>query len=170
MGLYKCSSDPDADSPCPCATSRSIDPSDLSESNRRELGHGEALEAMTSAPTCPECGEACLPQALLFDEDYSDHGFYQFEKLQEWFDEAQAFVFVGTSMAVTLTSLAQEEARDKKVKVFNFNIDDEPERAATRTLKWHDVCGPAEETLPRLVDAVKALTRKTVDPKQCAEN
>ncbi len=57
---------------------------------------------------------------------------------------------------MTLTALALEEARSRKLLVFNINIDDEPERAARPTLKWYDICGPAEELLPRLADLVAA--------------
>ncbi|CAN0559526.1 unnamed protein product, partial [Ectocarpus sp. 12 AP-2014] len=52
---------------------------------------------------CPGCGEASSPMSLLFDEDYDSHSFYEFEKAEDWFKEADAVVFVGTSFAVTLT-------------------------------------------------------------------
>ena len=52
---------------------------------------------------CPYCGGPSPPIALLFDEDYDSHSFYDFERIEEWFAEADAVVFVGTSFAVTLT-------------------------------------------------------------------
>lgn len=124
---------------------------------RRQLGHGvDTPDPMgTTPPPCPACGSAaCLPQALLFDEDYSDHEFYQFDNLQKWFSEAEAFLFVGTSFAVTLTSLAVEEARLRKLPMFNMNIDDDPERTGRPTLRWHDIVGQAEVSLPLLQEAV----------------
>jgi hypothetical protein len=59
-------------------------------------------------------------------------------------------VFVGTSFAVTLTSLAMDQVKARKLRCFNFNIDPEPERAAAPTLRWSDIVGPAEVTLPLL--------------------
>lgn len=41
--------------------------------------------------------------SLLFDEDYDSHSFYHFDKAEDWFKDADAIVFVGTSFAVTLT-------------------------------------------------------------------
>lgn len=57
---------------------------------------------------CPGCGEASSPMSLLFDEDYDSHSFYDFEKAEDWFKEADAVVFVGTSFAVTLTCASQK--------------------------------------------------------------
>jgi NAD-dependent SIR2 family protein deacetylase len=81
--------------------------------------------------------------------------FFQFEELQEWFDNADAFIFVGTSFSVTLTSLALQVARSKSIPMFNFNLEKDEEKAASKTLKWSNVCGKAEVLLPRLVDLVK---------------
>jgi NAD-dependent deacetylase len=159
VGLYKCSSPlPDEGGSCPYSSAKSIHPHFFGEeSTRRQLGHGvDVPERMERAPCCPHCGCACLPQALLFDEDYSDHDFYQFDKLQSWLAEAEAFLFVGTSFAVTLTSLAVEEARVRRLPMFNLNIDDDPERAARPTLRWHDVVGRAEEKLPVLLSMVQS--------------
>ena len=74
---------------------------------------------------------------------------------QLWLKEAEVILFVGTSFAVTLTALAVTEARERRLPMFNFNIDPEPEKAEKPTLDWSDVCGRAEETLPRLVQLVR---------------
>jgi NAD-dependent SIR2 family protein deacetylase len=76
------------------------------------------------APNCSDCGTAIMPLALMFDEDYDsasrcqlpgthsqspqlNHStlgcaaFYQFERVLELFEEAEALVFVGTSFSVS---------------------------------------------------------------------
>lgn len=113
--------------------------------------------ATTSAiPGSPHPPAPPLPplQALLFDEDYTDHDFYQFEKFGEWLESAELVVFVGTSFAVTLTSLAVDEARDRKIPIFDVNVTVDEERASKPTLKWNAIEGPAELKLPELVKLV----------------
>ena len=90
----------------------------------------------------------------MFDEAYSSHQFYQFDKFRSWFKSADAFVFVGTSFAVTVTDLAIREAKKRRVPVFNFNLEAgrlEP----TATLNVENVIGKAEETLLQLAEAVR---------------
>lgn len=41
------------------------------------------------SPLCPSCNRPLLPQALMFDESYSSHSFYQFDKFREWFEEVK---------------------------------------------------------------------------------
>ncbi len=64
------------------------------------------------------------------------------------------FVFVGTSFSVTLTQLVVKEAQQRGRRIFNFNVDAYPKQAAKPTLRWLDVTGRAEETLPLLAAAV----------------
>lgn len=42
-------------------------------------------------------------QALLFDEKYSSHPFFQWERAMRWLERADAIVFVGTSFSVGIT-------------------------------------------------------------------
>lgn len=86
--------------------------------------------------------------------------FFQFDELNEWFDDADAFVFVGTSFSVHLTSLALEVARKKNISMFNFNTEKDLEKESTKTLKWANICGKAEVLLPQLVDMVRAKKRE----------
>ena len=62
-------------------------------------------QVLGELPCCPAegCGQPCLPQTLLFDEDYESHTFYQWKKAERWLSEADGFVFVGTSFSVTVT-------------------------------------------------------------------
>ena len=53
-----------------------------------------------------------LPQALLFDEEYESHSFYQYRKARRWLSSAKAIVFVGTSFAVGITEQALHVAEE----------------------------------------------------------
>jgi NAD-dependent SIR2 family protein deacetylase len=89
VGRYKCSSATgSSEERCPYVSERCILPEQFSASARARLGHrsaeaeaeGEAegtVGELTEAPACPSCAAPCMPQALLFDEDYADHAFYQ---------------------------------------------------------------------------------------------
>ena len=48
-------------------------------------------------PRCPACGAPSLPQALLFDEEYESHSYYQYRKARRWLGDAKAIVFVRAS-------------------------------------------------------------------------
>lgn len=165
VGLYKCASDPEDG--CPYSEHDSIGPGSFSTALQKQLGHNvgkNKLPKLRQVPLCPSCSNPCMPQALLFDEDYTDHEFYQFDRLQEWLEEAEVVVFVGTSFAVTLTTLAMDEARDRHLPIFNFNIDGEDR--SKPTLDWSNIEGPAEVRLPELV----ALTEKIASKARKDEN
>ena len=161
VGLYKCSyprddvEDPEA---CSYASSKTLEPSCFSEEVQAQLGHVTPEPTlMKDPPPCPLCQRPCMPQALLFDEDYGDHAFYEFDRFQEWLSNAECLVFVGTSFAVTATNLALEQAKDRKVPCFNFNIDPDDKASSTPTLRWKDVTGPCEKLLPLLLRNVHEL-------------
>ncbi|EOD11907.1 transcriptional regulator, Sir2 family [Emiliania huxleyi CCMP1516] len=104
-----------------CAVERQAAPCDP-KATRTVLG---------ALPTCPACGAPALPQALLFDEEYESHSFYQYRKARRWLDGSggQALVFVGTSFAVGVTEHAllgaprrQPRAAERSLPSFSFNI------------------------------------------------
>ena len=123
---------------------------------------------------CPGCGSRShvMPQALMFDEQYESHAFYQFNKVLHWLSELRpgdALVFVGTSFAVGVTLEALLHAGAKGVSVFNFNLTKcgalrgggelapgvvLPRQAATFAGVWHAL-GPSEQTLPKLARALQ---------------
>ena len=107
---------------------------------------------LTQAPECPGCKKknSVIPQALLFDEGYHSHSHYKFELAEDWIANASALVFVGTSFAVTITSVALEFARSKDVPVFNFNLVDRLE--PTSRLQAENIMGRSDETLTSLVE------------------
>ena len=88
-----------------------IEPSTIQES----LKKGKGL--LSEAPKCPCCSNILAPQALLFDEGYHSHDFYEFQKMEEWLAEAEVIVFIGTSFAVRLPEVTLEHARARNIPV-----------------------------------------------------
>jgi len=111
---------------------------------------------------CPECKQVMCPNCLLFDEDYTDHESYQFEKSLEWLKDADAIVFVGTSFAVKITDIAFGCARSKVPHgtIFNFNLSDNISKSKVSRTKIHFIEGKSEETLPKLNEILKVWHEK----------
>jgi NAD-dependent SIR2 family protein deacetylase len=128
----------------------------LKSSNRDEKPDaGDNKRLLTAAPSCPDCGNSVLPQALLFDEGYHSHEHYNFTKMEDWLASAEALVFIGTSFAVTLPLVALDHAREMNIPVYNFNLSDMLE--STSRLNAENIMGPSQETLPKLWQAVQYL-------------
>lgn len=106
-------------------------------------------------PTCPNCREAVLPQSLLFDELYESHSHYGWDRCMEWMEEADVFIFVGTSFSVGVTAEAIDIAEKGKKIVFNFNLAEEHFDCET-----YNIIGKSEETLPRLYNFMMILAGK----------
>lgn len=101
-------------------------------------------------PPCSSCHVGNLrPACLFFDEDYDTGVWSVFE---QWLEESEALVFVGSSNAVGLTSHAIEIAERRKIPVYSYNLSTYCFRS------WQvnvlHVIGPAEDTLPRLYDLI----------------
>mmetsp|Transcript_3895 Transcript_3895/g.6858 ORF Transcript_3895/g.6858 Transcript_3895/m.6858 type:complete len:422 (-) Transcript_3895:127-1392(-) len=128
----------------------------LRDKLQRKSDGSAFLASEDDLPKCPECGEIMIPNCLLFDEDYSDHESYQFEKAKRWLKDAEVLVFVGTSFAVQITNMAFCAAAERMpaASVFNFNvIDNVPEDRAAR-VHFQPILGPCEETLVELTKLV----------------
>jgi len=109
---------------CPYQYNQSLKPEQLVLRDERLQARGK----LNHAPRCPACGNHVMPQALLFDEGYHSHSFYQFEVVENWMQEADVMVFVGTSLgSVRLTRVALEHAREKQIPVCSFNMFDASE-------------------------------------------
>jgi NAD-dependent deacetylase len=122
------------------------------------LSHGKTGASpapLPSAPRCPFCNNLALPQALLFDEGYHSHSFYEFAKMEEWLAAADVLVFVGTSFAVQLTQTALQWARDKPLAVYNLNTVDLI--TASHRLDVTNIVGPASVSLAQLVATCRSL-------------
>ncbi|KAL3926425.1 MAG: hypothetical protein SGBAC_013481 [Bacillariaceae sp.] len=122
----------------------SIETDDLPMSTALGL-MGDSLE---ESPKCPLCQNMVAPQALLFDEGYHSHDFYQFKKMEDWLANAEVIMFVGTSFNVRLSEVALEHARAQSLPVYNFNTQDFLE--ATAWLDATNISGCCEDVLPQL--------------------
>ena len=124
---------------------------------RRKKRRGPKQAKLLEAPMCPQCMIPCPPQALLFDEGYHAHDFYQFEKMEEWLSKADVIIFIGTSFKVTITDVALAHARDRGVPVYNFNVDGKGDGSleSSARLDANNVIGDVGETLPQLWIAVQ---------------
>jgi NAD-dependent deacetylase len=193
LGLYKCmpeeDSDTDSDSDddddrlvhlghrrkhriapkknlCRYQQVESVEVDQVEPANARHIlrsGEGRLEER----PRCPSCRNTMAPQALLFDEGYHSHDFYQFRKMEEWLSEAQVIVFAGTSFNVRLTEIALEHARAESIPVYNFNTQDF--LGSTVRLNATNISGSSEETLPRLWQACLELQSKLAMDQSAAE-
>jgi NAD-dependent SIR2 family protein deacetylase len=119
---------------------------------RRRRSPKKRTFKLLEPPQCPECMIPCMPQALLFDEGYHAHDYYQFERMEDWLAKADAIIFVGTSFQVTITDVALNHARDNGVPVYNFNVDAKGNGSleSTSRLNAENIIGDVGETLPML--------------------
>lgn len=111
-------------------------------------------EKLRIVPKCSVCGGSMRPACLMFDEDYDERVWTVYEK---WANEADAFVFVGSSNAVGLTADAFKVAARRNVPTYNFNLNRKCMEYA-RGAVYH-ITGRAEETLPQLVRMVKSIAQ-----------
>jgi len=118
------------------------------------LGHSSSL--LTSVPECPHCAGPLAPLALLFNETYDSHCFYQFGKASKWVEESEAIVFVGTSFAVAITKYAVAQAQNRPLGCALFNINPFQELELRPNLRPKNMLKNAEDVLPRLVEIIKS--------------
>jgi NAD-dependent deacetylase len=116
---------------------------------------------LDSPPLCPQCRRPVPPQALLFDEGYHAHDFYQFMEMERLLANARVIVFIGTSFNVTITSVTLDHARSKRIPVFNFNTVDFLEPSAR--LDVENIVGKSDDTLSQLLSDVKELLGDSKD-------
>jgi len=107
---------------------------------------------LKAAPKCPSCKIACaVPVALLFDEIYDAHFFFEADAWDAWLDDMDAVVFVGTSFAVELTREALRRSRHRNVPAFDVNVNLAPLNVVRSDyLRTHTLQGDCQGILPRL--------------------
>eukprot|EP00923_Selenidium_pygospionis_P023559 GHVN01041026.1.p1 GENE.GHVN01041026.1~~GHVN01041026.1.p1 ORF type:complete len:468 (-),score=98.19 GHVN01041026.1:1502-2905(-) len=73
-------------------------------------------------PTCPLCACVTLPVALLFDEAYRSHTWYEWGRIKQLLDDwADAIALIGTSCSVRLTDRVLFAAEKRKLPVYYIN-------------------------------------------------
>lgn len=118
---------------------------------------------LTTPPMCPSCQVACaVPVALLFDEIYDAHFFFEADAWDAWFDDMDAVVFVGTSFAVELTREALRRSRHRKIPAFDINVQLAPPNVVRSDyLRHHTLLGDCQVILPRLADLVHDILKSS---------
>ncbi len=96
-----------------------------------------ALERFLAAPTrenvprCPACGAFLRQHILWFDELYTGHQDYQWERVCRAVVAAGVVLFVGTSMSVGVTELIHTEAWRRGTPIFSVDPAGSPMAGVT---------------------------------------
>jgi NAD-dependent SIR2 family protein deacetylase len=123
----------------------------------KRMGDDDDPVQLQLLPTCPVCSNVAMPQALLFDEGYHSHSFYEFELVEEWITLADVIILVGTSCAVQLTLETIRYARTKQIPIYNFNLHHLSTCTNTDQLNAYNIIGPTSETLPLLLAECRSI-------------
>jgi len=119
-----------------------------------DFGPFSAAPAVETLPRCPHCGAFLRPHVLWFDELYTGHVDYQWDRVQEAVDRMHLALCVGTSFAVGFTELVLQAAFWNRVPVVAIDPG-APTIAASRGLEH--VRARAEELLPQVCAELGAL-------------
>lgn len=139
----------------------------LMEYDVKGTTRSQVKSSIPETPRCPFCLNVVMPQALLFDEGYHSHAYYDFERIEDWLRDCEVFVFCGTSFAVRMTQVALQHARDHSIPVYNFNLYDTLE--ATARLNVTNVTGEAHETIPKLLVACEQVEEERKEEEEEGE-
>ncbi len=107
--------------------------------------------AESRLPTCPACGGVLRPHVLLFDEFYTEHLDYGFDRVEAAAARAAFIVFIGTSLSVGVTAVLEAAARRRGVPA--LLIDPAPAPPGSGTTLSH-VAARSEELLPRVLERI----------------
>jgi NAD-dependent deacetylase len=113
---------------------------------RAQLNHFKETQESEDLPTCPYCGALVRAHALWFDEAYTSHVDYEFDKSVELARTSDMIFFVGTSFSVGITSIITDLGYRKGVPM--YVVDPAPLNRAPY-LKYIEQ--KAEDFLPSLV-------------------
>lgn len=99
-------------------------------------------------PRCPKCRALVRAHVLLFDEYYTGHDDYGFERATEALETMDLLLLVGTSLSVGITDLAVHGAASRGVPA--IRVEPRAEQNGGTML----VRGAAEQILPALLTAL----------------
>ncbi len=77
-------------------------------------------------PRCPACGDIMRQHVLWFDEFYSEHADYQWQRVQTAAAAMDLLLFVGTSFSVGVTDLFARAALQSGVPVYSIDPSGTP--------------------------------------------
>jgi NAD-dependent deacetylase len=83
----------------------------------------------------PKLGLSLKPYVLLFDEIYTD--LYRISEAEEWMNNADKIIFIGTSFSVNITSIALRTAIANGIEV--EIVDPEPIKLNYKKVKYYEM-------------------------------
>ena len=83
----------------------------------------------------PKLGLSLKPYVLLFDEIYTD--LYRISQAEEWMNNADKIIFMGTSFSVNITSIALRTAIANGIEV--EIVDPEPIKLNYNKVRYHEM-------------------------------
>ena len=107
----------------------------------------DAAPSFHTLPKCPLCAAPLRAHVLWFDEYYTEHVDYDFERVIRFLPRADLILCVGTSFSVGVTQATLESPAPKWL--IDLSADEPP--GGVRQLRL-----PQEEALPALVATVSA--------------
>ncbi len=105
-----------------------------------------AAPSLATVPRCPQCGELIRAHALLFDELYSEHTDYGYDRSRDAIAAADLILFVGTSLSVGITEFALWTGRARGTPMHSIDPIASPPPGVNA------IAQRAEEVLPRVVE------------------
>lgn len=101
-------------------------------------------------PHCPDCGSVVRPHVLWFDEYYTEHEDYGYERAVAACGSAACLLVVGTSLAVGITELALQSALGRGIPVLHVEPTMRQRPSGVERIE-----GTAETVLPEALDRLE---------------
>ena len=110
-----------------------------------------AEKTIENLPVCPLCGGLLRPHVLWFDEYYTDHRDYEFDRVRRAQKSARITLFVGTSFSVGITDMALHTALQRGQRIYSIDPVSRPPHANV-----HWIAQRSEKALPALMQELAA--------------
>jgi NAD-dependent deacetylase len=101
-------------------------------------------------PRCPKCNSFLRQHVLWFDEFYTEHEDYQWNRVVRASETASLVIFIGTSFSVGVTELVVSAARRRRAPIYNIDPVAAPMRGITL------IPDGSEKALPTLLKELQA--------------
>ena len=105
--------------------------------------------SLENIPKCSICNSLLRPHVLWFDEYYTDHVDFQFDRAKEIFAQGDLLIFIGTTLSVGITYNASLIFEQNNHPI--WLIDPEPIDQGIYTL-----AGKSEIVLPKLLEVLRS--------------
>ncbi|MCH9649957.1 MAG: hypothetical protein K0U98_17100 [Deltaproteobacteria bacterium] len=85
-----------------------------------------AAPSLSLIPRCPQCGDLLRQHVLWFDEYYTEHEDYQFDRAQRALADMAGALFVGTSFSVGITEMVLQAGRSSDLPMISIDPSSTP--------------------------------------------